>query len=64
MIVVVHVVARVGQEVPAIVIIDEAVLVVINAVVGDLMMIHPDVALQIWVRIVYARVYHTHYDSV
>lgn len=64
MIIVVHVVARIGQEVPAIVVIDEPILVIINSIVGDLPMVHPDVALEVRVCVVYARVYHAHHHII
>ena len=64
MIVIVHVVPRIGQEVPAVVVINEAVRVVINSIVWDLVMVDPNVALKVWVCVVYAGVYHTHHHLI
>ena len=63
-IIVVHVVSRVGQEIPPIVDVNEAVRVIIYPIVWDLMMVDPDVALEVGMCVVNAGVYHTHHNLV
>lgn len=60
MVVIVHGVSGVGQEVEAVDVIDVAVLVVVDAIVGDLARVRPHIALEVWVCVVNARINDTH----
>lgn len=54
MIVVVHWVSSIGQEVESIVIIHIAIVVIVNAIVGYFPMVCPHIPLEVWVRVVNA----------
>jgi hypothetical protein len=61
MIIIIHRVSSIGQEVKAIIIINVSVVIIIDAIIGNLMMVDPHIALQVWVRVVYAGVNHADY---